>query len=99
MQDDIRDVEPPCVRVPEKIIDHVGDVLDRPVMRRKGVEEEIVPKRFQNQQWTFDKWIIAGQISVIPNTFALYRWSVDDERRSEERRVGKECRSRWAPDH
>src|SRR2546429_8139032 len=22
-----------------------------------------------------------------------------DEKRSEERRVGKECRSRWAPDH
>src|SRR5689334_25350409 len=22
-----------------------------------------------------------------------------DERRSEERRVGKECRSRWSPDH
>src|SRR5215216_7935989 len=23
----------------------------------------------------------------------------DEERRSEERRVGKECRSRWSPDH
>ena len=25
--------------------------------------------------------------------------SVDKERRSEERRVGKECRSRWSPYH
>ena len=32
-------------------------------------------------------------------------WEADDQdlkaklRRSEERRVGKECRSRWSPDH
>src|SRR5260370_336863 len=26
-------------------------------------------------------------------------WVVDSEERSEERRVGKECRSRWAPYH
>src|SRR5438309_10934718 len=26
-------------------------------------------------------------------------WDAADPRRSEERRVGKECRSRWSPDH
>src|SRR5206468_9286672 len=28
-----------------------------------------------------------------------YRGKLDKELRSEERRVGKECRSRWAPEH
>ena len=26
-------------------------------------------------------------------------WAIADELRSEERRVGKECRSRWSPYH
>ena len=28
-----------------------------------------------------------------------YRWKAHDSLRSEERRVGKECRSRWSPYH
>src|SRR2546429_5395821 len=30
---------------------------------------------------------------------SLAKWHVRRERRSEERRVGKECRSRWSPYH
>src|SRR2546427_6815755 len=30
---------------------------------------------------------------------SLYTICADDSRRSEERRVGKECRSRWSPYH
>ena len=31
--------------------------------------------------------------------FAYQRFHIQPEIRSEERRVGKECRSRWSPDH
>jgi len=41
----------------------------------------------------------AGSVRVARDFTAatLRRWGVDD--RSEERRVGKECRSRWSPYH
>ena len=29
----------------------------------------------------------------------IFRWSDENKTRSEERRVGKECRSRWSPYH
>ena len=31
--------------------------------------------------------------------YALKEWIIEDWMRSEERRVGKECRSRWSPYH
>ena len=45
----------------------------------------------------------ANEPLVISKTFA-FDWGIghymlNDERRSEERRVGKECRSRWSPYH
>ena len=38
-----------------------------------------------------------GQVLVMHDLLGLYDRFVDD--RSEERRVGKECRSRWSPYH
>ena len=35
----------------------------------------------------------------LPKGFFLYEIRWDDSLRSEERRVGKECRSRWSPYH
>src|SRR5687768_3448026 len=35
--------------------------------------------------------------TIVPNMAKSYEWK--DDFRSEERRVGKECRSRWAPYH
>ena len=32
-------------------------------------------------------------------TLNMYKWGLDSSYRSEERRVGKECRSRWSPYH
>ena len=81
MQEHVRDMKAPRVRVPKKVIEHVGDGLDRAVMGRKGIEEQIVPKSFQDQQRAFDEWIIARQINVVPNALALQSWSVDHERR------------------
>ena len=50
----------------------------------------------------FDTLAMPSQINTL-NILSVYvqqsfrRWGVDD--RSEERRVGKECRSRWSPYH
>ena len=36
---------------------------------------------------------------TMPNSTAKKLAETDDKARSEERRVGKECRSRWSPYH
>ena len=41
----------------------------------------------------------AGDIAFLPDTQAGIVTEVSPEGRSEERRVGKECRSRWSPYH
>ena len=38
-------------------------------------------------------------IDYFSSKQTLERISADEEARSEERRVGKECRSRWSPYH
>ena len=49
----------------------------------------------------FDKYNIGFGITGSFCTFAKARKAVEHlcEMRSEERRVGKECRSRWSPYH
>ena len=43
---------------------------------------------------------IARKIPDIPSFISSITWSrIDPATRSEERRVGKECRSRWSPYH
>src|SRR5258706_6831676 len=44
---------------------------------------------------------VAGEIDLVEygNGFEFSREPLDDGDRSEERRVGKECRSRWSPYH
>ena len=42
--------------------------------------------------------VIIGGVSTILNGYSLYVKNKKKER-SEERRVGKECRSRWSPYH
>ena len=39
-----------------------------------------------------------GQIDFAPEGYYAY-WNYAQKKRSEERRVGKECRSRWSPYH
>ena len=43
--------------------------------------------------------VYAADNSVISEYYLQNRRSVDKSSRSEERRVGKECRSRWSPYH
>src|SRR5690554_8116280 len=48
--------------------------------------------------YTFGQSIAGSLMGLAKNNFSLSRTEVFDPR-SEERRVGKECRSRWSPDH
>ena len=46
----------------------------------------------------------AGMIGAMAlgsafNSYAADGWTKSNDHRSEERRVGKECRSRWSPYH
>ena len=56
--------------------------------------------------WTRPDRINDGDCEDLLNTLLSkeiwkenYRWFITSEGRSEERRVGKECRSRWSPYH
>ena len=40
-----------------------------------------------------------GKFTIATGNPAYFPWVLDDAPRSEERRVGKECRSRWSPYH
>ncbi len=42
---------------------------------------------------------LRAQFSMVLQDTWLFTGSIYDNIRSEERRVGKECRSRWSPDH
>ena len=44
-----------------------------------------------------DEWAAAGRKNIFGETVLVQE--MQSEGRSEERRVGKECRSRWSPYH
>src|SRR2546427_4573923 len=44
-------------------------------------------------------WLATASDSVTENIWALEKLVPTQRQRSEERRVGKECRSRWSPYH
>src|SRR5947209_20377565 len=45
------------------------------------------------------KWGLSGSVPALSLSMALTTVSTAARARSEERRVGKECRSRWSPYH
>ena len=47
----------------------------------------------------FMRDFFAGITDVIGGRSSVYERRISRARRSEERRVGKECRSRWSPYH
>ena len=55
------------IAFPEEIIEAIGDVLDRPIVTRKGIEKEIMPKGFEDQNRALYKGIRADQIIVVPD--------------------------------
>ena len=55
---------------------------------------ESIKKMYEQEPKTWYAKIIVALIVA-----ALLAWSLSTVQRSEERRVGKECRSRWSPYH
>ena len=55
---------------------------------------------FRSEMPHFDYLNQAGSEGVELVMWLIMRGALNDKvKRSEERRIGKECRSRWAPDH
>ena len=46
---------------------------------------------------TLEEWTFAGKATFFEEVYGLK--AILERVRSEERRVGKECRSRWSPYH
>ena len=53
------------------------------------------PQSLANPLW----FNFSFQYFIVPFYNDTYKQYIDDDTRSEERRVGKECRSRWSPYH
>src|SRR5947208_15766960 len=69
-----------------------------------GVTQEVDEDLFQQSGVAFGIWQLANLHLDLPPfecRSKLLKRPIDDppDARSEERRVGKECRLRWAPDH
>ena len=92
----------------------LDDVLAELDLTRQNHLLEAIEDRFQtliatphlnafDAQWLNRSQILtvrAGQISTPPQTQLPVRTvAIQSRPRSEERRVGKECRSRWSPYH
>jgi hypothetical protein len=71
------------VRVPDKVIKKVGDVLHRAIVRRGSVEREKMPEGFRDEQRTFDEGIVADQPSIIPDKLPLKRGKTDGHAENE----------------
>src|SRR6476646_9140350 len=72
------------IRVPEQIIENVGDVLNGPVMGRKRIEKKVMPKTLQNQERAFDKRIVVREVLVVPDKLPLERRKMNGESRQRE---------------
>src|SRR6266404_3781749 len=84
MPENVREMEAVRIGVPNQVIENVGNVLDRSIMRRKRVEKEVVSKTLQDQDWTFDERIVAGQVLIVPDKLSLERWEVHREPEQDE---------------
>ena len=66
----------------------------------KNIEEEVDFKLKMKQIYEKIKSVLkAREQIIIELRFGLRRQKTKNTNRSEERRVGKECRSRWSPYH
>jgi hypothetical protein len=50
-------------------------------MHGKRIQEEMVAKHFQDQDWALDERILVYQVVIVPDTLALQGWRMNDESR------------------
>ena len=68
--------------------------IDKPLVRLiKKKRKRLQIKRIRNEKG------VTMSTTEIQNTIRDYYEQIYANKRSEERRVGKECRSRWSPYH
>ena len=67
-------------------------------MRNKPIRKKIKVNKYK---FTIEIYPALVDWEIFPHDYnaALYAFSNKEKLRSEERRVGKECRYRWSPDH
>jgi general stress protein YciG len=58
------------VVIPEKVVCHEREVLQRPIMAGERVREELVPEDFEHEERTFDEGAVASEKFVVPQEFA-----------------------------
>src|SRR2546426_10223204 len=63
------------------------------------VHKGLLPVPFANNEFTPLERLSAGLVRIRPDPKKLFSHRLRIAERSEERRVGKECRSRWSPYH
>ena len=80
------------IRIPEKVIENIRNILDRPIMRGQGVEEQKVTERFRNQNRALNKRIVVRQILIIPNPLALQSGRMNQNRNGDENNAAKPIR-------
>ena len=71
-------------------------------VRVSTVEQNEARQREALGKYNIDKWFIekaSGKTMKRPKLQEMLGFIREDDVRSEERRVGKECRSRWSPYH
>src|SRR3989454_12110785 len=84
-----------------ELFPRVGFILTNLTLPRRAVV------RFYNKRGTAGQWIKEGKLAVNWTRLSCHRFRGNEvglrlsviAYRSEERRVGKECRSRWSPYH
>ena len=92
----------------KKVIDKPTGGATKETLAKKGIDGESLYVRDSEVSWLNDKWMydIFHPYIHHANAHAGWNWQWDFSEsfqftvyRSEERRVGKECRSRWSPYH
>jgi len=77
----------------------IGDLIAGPMLAHKAMEEGVAfAERLAGMKTHVNYATVPGVVYTFPELASVGQ-TEEQVRRSEERRVGKECRSRWSPYH
>jgi hypothetical protein len=79
MVENIREMVPERIGKPDPIVEHVGYVLNRPVVNGQGIEKKIMPKHLEYEDRALEERVFLDEIMVVPKKFTLERRGVGDE--------------------
>ena len=79
MDQDIGAMITDCGLTPQPIIQHIGKILNGPVVGRERFREEMLPEDLGGKRRAAKERVLTDQIGVIPYPFALETWEVGAE--------------------